>query len=74
MAHQPAPTTPPRRLRSIVFVAQYLAVDERTVRRYIASGRLPAYRLGRGPNSTIRVDLTDVENFITEAAPHEVSA
>jgi len=61
-------------LRSIVFVAQYFNVNRKTVERYIASGRLPAYRLGSGPKSTIRIDMTDVENFITPAAPDEVSA
>ena len=70
-------TTAPRRLRSLRFVAEYLDVDERSVRRYIARGQLKAYRLGTGPKSTVRVDLADLadlETFVTLAQPHEVSA
>lgn len=65
MATRAITTQPQLRLRSLAFVAEYLDVSERTVRRYIAAGHLKAYRLGRGPTATIRLDLNDVENFVT---------
>jgi excisionase family DNA binding protein len=43
---------------SITEAARYLAVSHKTVRRMIADGRLPAYRVGGGP---IRVLASDVE-------------
>jgi excisionase family DNA binding protein len=53
--------TPPRRVRvSIAAAAEHLAVSERTIRRYIAEGILPAYRIGR---HLIRVDLEDVDKL-----------
>ena len=74
MTRQTPATPTARRLRSLQFVADYLDVDERSVRRYIARGQLKAYRLGTGPKSTVRLDLADVEAFVTPAQPHEVSA
>jgi excisionase family DNA binding protein len=41
--------------------ATYLGVDERTVRRYIASGRLDARRIGP---RLIRVDRDSVEKMM----------
>lgn len=72
----PTPTTTPqRRLRSLKFVAEYLGVDERSVRRFIARGDLKAYRLGRGTSrAVVRLDLNDVEAFVTPVEPHSVSA
>lgn len=66
MATRAVITQPQLRLRSLAFVADYLDVSERSVRRYIASGHLRAYRLGRGPTATIRLDLNYVENFVTQ--------
>lgn len=42
-------------------VAQFLKVDKSTVRRWIARGKLPAYRAG---DKAVRVRLSDVERLI----------
>ncbi len=47
-------SAPPRRLVSVAAAAQYLDVDPRTVRRHIASGRIPAYRVGP---KLVKIDL-----------------
>jgi len=43
---------------TITEAAEYLGVSHKTVRRMIADGKLPAYRVGGG---TIRVLASDVE-------------
>jgi excisionase family DNA binding protein len=40
-----------------------LGVDQRTIRRYIAAGKLPAYRLAGG--RVLRVRRGDVEALLT---------
>ncbi|MEP9391682.1 helix-turn-helix domain-containing protein [Gordonia sp. VNK1] len=47
-----------RRLESITVAAEYADVSVRTLRRYIASGRLTAYRVGP---RLIKVDLNDLD-------------
>jgi excisionase family DNA binding protein len=42
-------------------VAQYLHCTTRTVRRLIANGDLPAYRLG---DRMIRLDMRDVDGLL----------
>jgi excisionase family DNA binding protein len=42
-------------------VAQYLHCTTRTVRRLIATGDLPAYRLG---DRMIRLDMRDVDGLL----------
>jgi excisionase family DNA binding protein len=42
--------------------AQYVGVNPRTIRRYIASGRLRAYRVGP---RLIKFDLADLETLLT---------
>jgi excisionase family DNA binding protein len=42
---------------SITEAAKYLGVSTRTLRRYIADGRLPAYRVG---NQIIRINPDDL--------------
>ncbi len=42
--------------------AEYLSVNERTVRRLIADGQLPAHRVG---SRLVRVRRSDVENLLT---------
>lgn len=59
---------PDRRLRSLHQVADYLGLNERTVRQHIAAGHFPAYRLGTGPKAPIRIDLADVEAWLTGGA------
>ena len=49
----------PRRLASIEKVAAYLDASPRTVRNYIAAGKLTGYRLPG--NRLIRVDLNEVD-------------
>jgi excisionase family DNA binding protein len=50
--------TPHRRYATIRQAAEYLAVNERTVRDMIADGRITGYR--NGPR-LIRVDLNDID-------------
>jgi excisionase family DNA binding protein len=57
-------TTPPittRRLRSIADGAKYADVSTKTIRRYIADGRLTAYRVGP---RLIKVDLADLDALV----------
>jgi excisionase family DNA binding protein len=51
-----ADITPPR-YGSLAEAAEYLGCNERTVRRYIAAGKLRGYRLG----GLLRVDLNEVD-------------
>ena len=50
-----------RKLISVDAAAAYLGLNPRTIRRYIALGELPAYRVGP---ATIRVDRADVDALI----------
>ena len=50
------PTKTIRRLESIPNAAAYLNVSTKTIRRYIAAGRITGYRAGP---RLIRVDLND---------------
>ena len=52
-------------LLTVKETARLLRVSPITVRRYIASGRLPAERVGRG----IRVRREAIEGFVTPVAP-----
>jgi excisionase family DNA binding protein len=53
-----APTTPARQLDSIGEAAAYLGVSTKTIRRWIASGDLSAYRAGP---RLIRVDHAELD-------------
>ncbi len=44
---------------SLEQAAAYLGVSSKTVRRYIADGKIPAYRMGG--RMTIRVRFTDLD-------------
>lgn len=59
-----------RRLRDITEAADYLGVNPRTIRRYLADGRLTAYRVG---DKLLRVDMAEVEALAVAVEPHEVS-
>ncbi|OBK12591.1 helix-turn-helix domain-containing protein [Mycobacterium asiaticum] len=48
----------PKRLESLSAAAEYANVHPRTIRRYIASGRIKAYRVGP---RLIKVDLDELE-------------
>jgi excisionase family DNA binding protein len=52
-------------LLTVKETAQILRVSQITVRRYIASGDLPAQRVGRG----IRVNRQDIEDFLEAVIP-----
>jgi excisionase family DNA binding protein len=54
-----ARSVPPRkRLITVEAAADYLGIGVRSVRRYIAEGKLPAYRVG---DKLVRVDQADVD-------------
>jgi excisionase family DNA binding protein len=55
----------PKRLESISAAAAYADVHPRTIRRYIAAGRLTAYRVGP---RLIKVDIADLEALLTPVA------
>lgn len=52
---------PRRRLAPIPVASDYCGVSDRTIRRYISSGRLPGYRVG--PH-LIRVDLNELDAML----------
>lgn len=53
---------------TVAQVAERLAVSEKTVYRLVATGRLPASRVGR----VIRIELTDLAALRLEPAPPPV--
>lgn len=57
-SHSPAPETGGRRWVSQTEAAEYLGITDRTLRRMIAAGRLPAYRLGP---RLLRIDVADLD-------------
>jgi excisionase family DNA binding protein len=50
-----------RRLTTLKVAADYADVHARTLRRWIAAGRVPAYRLGP---RVIKVDLDELDEFM----------
>lgn len=54
----PPTATPRRAYASVSEVAQYLGLNDETIRRMIAEGRLRAYRNGK---KLIRLDLNEVD-------------
>lgn len=55
-----------RKLVSTGAAAAELGVSDKTIRRYIEAGRLPAYKVG--PRN-IRVDLDDVRALLQRVEP-----
>lgn len=55
------------RLLTVGEVALRLRQSERTVRDKIASGALPAIKIGTGPRAPIRVDPAGLEEWITSS-------
>ncbi len=51
----------PRRLATIAAAADYAACSHKTIRRRIADGTLPAYRLGK---RALRVDLDELDGSL----------
>jgi len=56
---RPTPTL--RRLESIAGAAEYVGCNSRTIRRYIAAGKLTGYRMGP---RLIRVDLAELDALL----------
>jgi excisionase family DNA binding protein len=56
----------PRRLASIPDAAAYVGVSTKTVRRYIAAGRVTGYRAGP---RLIRVDLNELDAVLLQRIP-----
>jgi excisionase family DNA binding protein len=54
-----------RRLVSIAVAAEYADVCQKTLRRWIASGQIPGYRMGA---RLIRVDLDDIDQMLEPLA------
>ena len=50
-----------RRFVTLDIAAEYLSVDKRTVRNFIAQGRLAGYRTGP---RLIRVDLNEIDAML----------
>ncbi|WP_236745395.1 helix-turn-helix domain-containing protein [Rhodococcus sp. BS-15] len=57
---RPRPIRVRRELITQASAAQELGCSVRTIRRYIASGQIPAVRLGR----EIRIDPVDLDAFL----------
>ena len=66
------PEHPERRVTTIDGAAEFLGCTDRTIRKYIASGRLRAYRVADTRN--VRIDVADVEALLVPIAAAEVSA
>jgi excisionase family DNA binding protein len=60
MAGHVKPATPRRRLASTTEAAIYADLSTRTIRRYIAEGRLPGYRVGP---RLVKIDLDDLDSL-----------
>jgi len=54
-------STSPRRYLTLSDAAEWLSLDEKTLRRWISQGRLTAYRVGP---KLLRLDAAEVENMI----------
>jgi excisionase family DNA binding protein len=59
-----------RQAVTLTHAAGYLGVSHKTLRRLIADGKLPAYRVGGGP---IRVLISDVAALKEPIRPHKAS-
>ena len=53
---------PRKRLTSLANAAEYADLSQRTIRRYVAAGRLRAYRVGP---RLLKVDLDDLDALLT---------
>lgn len=55
-----------RRLASVAEAAEYADVCTRTIRRYIADGRITGYRVGA---RLVKVDLAEVDSKLVRPIP-----
>lgn len=60
-------TAPPRRWLSQAEAAEYIGVAERTIRHYVAQGRLRAYRIDG--SRLIRIDLNELDALLGPVTP-----
>jgi excisionase family DNA binding protein len=56
-----ARTSAPRKLETVASGAEYANVSQRTIRRWIAEGRLRAYRAGP---RLVRIDRAELDRLI----------
>ncbi len=47
-------------------VAKEFRVDPRTVERWLKSGKLKGYKLGKGQTAPWRIDIEEVKKFLTK--------
>ena len=68
MAQKPSTAKNParRRLASVAEAATYADVSTRTIRRYIAEGRLTGYRIGP---RLVKVNLADIDGLARPMTP-----
>ncbi len=52
---------PPRRYLTLSDAAEWLSLDEKTLRRWVSQGRLTAFRVGP---KLIRLDADEIESMI----------
>ena len=52
---------------SVAQIADLLKISERTVRRWIWAGRLPAIRTSPGPSGHVRIPQESLERFLAGA-------
>ena len=45
-------------------VAKYFRVSERTIDRWVADGRIKAYKLGDGRTSVLRIPKGEIKKFL----------
>ncbi len=57
-----------RRLLTVSQAAERLSVSEKSVRRMIVRGELPAVQLG-APGSSVRIDVDELEAWLFEPRP-----
>ena len=67
----PVRPAPPRRFATLIEAADYVAVHPKTVRRWVATGRLTAYRAGP---RLLRVDLNEVDAMLLRPVRGRTSA
>lgn len=62
-----SPTKAAKRYASLTEAAQYVGCGPRTIRRYVAAGKLPRYQLGP---RLIRVDLNELDALLRSGSGH----
>ena len=62
----------PTRYESIAQAADRTGFSQCTIREWIASGKLPAYRASDKPRSRIRLRVADVDALMSPVIPESV--